>query len=57
MIIPSLDSLALRDFIVYPSTISDTPAIALVDMDADLNFDQDGMFQVIKQSIPNFLNE
>jgi hypothetical protein len=49
MIIPSLDSLSLRDYIVYLSTIPATPAIQLMDIDVGHNFDHDGLFQVIKQ--------
>ena len=51
MIIPALDSLTLRDFMVYPSTISADPAVDLMDVD-DLithTFDQDGLFRVIKE--------
>ena len=49
MIIPALDSLSLRDFIVYPaiSTISVTGPIDIDEL--TLTFDPDGLFQVIKQ--------
>ena len=50
MIIPALDSLTLRDFIVYPSTVP--TATELVEMDEltiNLALDQDGLFQVIKR--------
>ena len=54
MIIPALNSLTLRDFIVYPETIPTTPAIDSdsIQMDIDelnLTFDPEGLFQVIKQ--------
>jgi hypothetical protein len=49
MVIPSLVSLSLRDYIVYPSTIPATPAIEHMDIDVGHNFDQDGLFHVVKQ--------
>jgi hypothetical protein len=50
MTIPALDSLTLRDFIVYPATISTIPATELMDIDElTLTFDPDGLFRVIKQ--------
>ena len=33
IMIPALDSLTLRDFTVYPSTISTNPAVELMDVD------------------------
>jgi hypothetical protein len=49
MIIPALDSLSLRDFIVYPA-ISTIPITEPIDIDQlTLTFDPDGLFQVIKQ--------
>ena len=49
MIIPALDSLSLRDFIVYPA-IPTPPVTEPIDIDElTLTFDPDGLFQVIKQ--------
>ena len=49
MIIPALDSLSLRDFIVYPA-IPTIPVTEPIDIDElTLTFDPDGLFQVIKQ--------
>jgi hypothetical protein len=46
MIIPALDSLSLRDFIVYPT---DSTIPVAEPMDDDLTFDPDGLFQAIRQ--------
>lgn len=49
MIIPALNSLTLRDFIVYPATVSTIPATELMDNVDEFTFDPDGLFQTIKQ--------
>ena len=46
--IPTLESLILRDFVMYPATIPTTFENMDID-DPDLTFDRDGFFQVIEQ--------
>ena len=41
----SLESLTLRDFVVYPATIPTTFAIENMDIDPDLMFDPDGFYE------------
>ena len=49
MIIPALDSLCLRDFIVYPAIVT-IPVAEPIDIDElTITFDPDGLFRVIKQ--------
>ena len=49
MIIPALDSLSLRDFVMYPA-IPTIPVTEPIDIDElTITFDPDGLFRVIKQ--------
>ena len=49
MIIPHLDSLSLRNFMVYPA-IPTIPVIEPIDIaELTITFDPDGLFQVLKQ--------
>jgi len=51
MIIPALKNLTLRDPVIYPPTIPTNPTIELMDVDdlSDHTFNQDGLFEIVKQ--------